>query len=202
MVLSDFQAGPNNPSTVSGNSTATLYFSRPSSLGVQTIGSAGGYSLIPSPSATSATGQLVVPGLNALNGQPFNIRAAGDFGSDTGDASGTVQITLYANIGTISSPIYTTIASTGAVVPGFASAEPWSINSTMQGTTSSGLCGGTYTVMVGGQKVGAANQSTPILSGINFGASVPFGFVVGVRFGTGDASNKARLLQFNITQGY
>jgi hypothetical protein len=202
MVLADFQVGPNNPSIIDFSQlilsthllTSIVYFPRPlgANVGVQST----------TPSATSAVGQLVVPGLNELNGQPFNIHVGGDFGSDTGDASGTVTVALYASIGTVAFPTYTQIATTGAVVPGFASAEPWSFNVMMQGTTSSGLCGGAYTAMVGGQKVGAANQSTPVLSGINFGASVPFGLVVGVTFGTGNSTNKARLLQFNLTQGY
>jgi hypothetical protein len=192
-VLNDFQCNGLFPSVVGGNSTSVLYFPRllGSSIGVQSV----------APSATSAAGQLVVPGFNELNGQLFTVRAAGNFGSDTGDASGTVTVQLYANTGTVTSPIYTSIATTGAVVPGFASAEPWALTATMQGDTLSGLCGGSYTAFVGGQKAGSSGQNTTVaLNGINFGSAVPFGLVVGVTFGTGNSTNKASLFQFQITQ--
>src|SRR5580698_109665 len=102
-VLNDFQCNGLFPSVVGGNSTSVLYFPRllGSSIGVQSV----------APSATSAAGQLVVPGFNELNGQLFTVRAAGNFGSDTGDASGTVAVQLYANTGTVTSPIYTSIAT-------------------------------------------------------------------------------------------
>lgn len=192
-VLNDFQVNGLFPSILGGSTTAQLYFPRllGSSIGVQSV----------APSATSAAGQLVVPGFSELNGQLFSVKAAGNFGSDTGDASGTVTISLFANTGSVTSPVYTSIATTGAVVPGFASAEPWALNVSMQGDTLSGLCGGSYTAYVGGQKTGTAGQNTTVaLNGINFGNAIPFGLVVGVKFGTADASNKASLYQFQITQ--
>lgn len=192
-VINDFQVNGLFPSILGGSSTSQLYFPRllGSSIGVQSV----------APSATSAAGQLVVPGNNELNGQIFTVRAAGNFGSDTGDASGTVTIALFANTGTVTSPIYTSIATTGAVVPGFASAEPWALIATLQGDTTSGLCGGSYTAYVGGQKAGSSGQNTTVaLNGINFGNAIPFGLVVGVQFGTASATNKAALYQFQITQ--
>jgi hypothetical protein len=195
-VLADFQVSgrfpsvATNPST--GPSTGQFYFPRllGASIGTQSV----------SPSATSAAGQLAVPGYNVLNGQIFNVKAAGEFGSDTGDPSGFVTIALFANTGTVTSPIYTSIASI-AGVPSFASAEPWSINATLVGTTNSGLCGGTYTATVGGVKSGTSGQNTTVvLSNIDFSSALPFGLVMGVKFGTGDASNKASLFQFQITQ--
>jgi hypothetical protein len=218
----DFQVGPDNPSIVGGvASTSVQYFPRllnATRVVNQLTSPVGGQS--PSPSATSAVGQLSVPGNNVLDGQTFTVRAAGDFGSDTGDPSGLVTISLYANTSpALPSPIYTQIATTGAVTPGYASAEPWSIVATLQGTSLSGLVGGTYMATVGGQRVGAAGQNTTnVLSGINFNppfpfnfppgsplgqpgyTSIPFGFVVGVRFSTGDPTNVASLYQFQLVQ--
>lgn len=208
----DFQVGPDNPSIVGGASTSTLYFPRLTSAAAWSQSSSlSGAPPYVTPSATNAFGQLSVPGNNALDGQTFTVRAAGDFGSDTGDPSGTFQVSLYANTGSPTSPIYTQMATTGAVVPGFASAEPWTLVTTLQGTTLSGLLGGTYTATVGGQRVGAAGQNTThVLSGISFNnpsltsselsGGPPFGFVVGVRFGTSNSTNTASLYQFQLVQ--
>lgn len=193
-VIADFQVRSSFPSVIPPSiSTGVQYFTGILSgrIGFQST----------SPSATSAAGQLLIPGNNALNGQMFDVRANGDFGSDTGDPSGTVTIQLFANIGSVASPNYVSIATTGAVTPGFASAESWSIVASLQGTTNSGIVGGTYNAIVDGAVVGSADQNiSSTLSGINFSNLIPFGLVVGVKFGTGDLTNAARLYQFQITQ--
>jgi hypothetical protein len=193
-VIADFQVRSASPSVIpSSTSTAVQYFTRTLSgrIGFQST----------APSATSAAGQLLVPGNNALNGQMFDVRANGDFGSDSGDPSGTVTIQLFANIGSVASPNYISLATTGVITPGYASAESWSIVASLQGTTNSGIVGGTYTAIVDGAVVGTADQNiSSTLNNINFSNLIPFGFVVGVQFGTGDLTNKASLYQFQITQ--
>ena len=194
----DFQVNGLNPSIVGGTGMSVKYFQRllGASIGVQ------GTNI----SSTNAAGALFLPAGNVYNGQILDVYAAGSFGSDTGDPSGTVTVKLYAVTGTAASPIYTALASTTAFVPTFAAAESFAIKATLFGNTKSGVLGGSYAAYV----QGALNNSTPktsdaVITGLDFGAGNPslqqgavLGFVMGVTFGTSDASNTASLTQFQI----
>jgi hypothetical protein len=194
----DFQVSGAFPSKVGGTGTTVKYFPRP-------IGPSIG--VAPStPSSTSAVGSLFLPGQNTLNGQQISVLATGSFGSDTGDPSGTVTVKLYAVTGTLTAPVYTALASTTAFAPTFNAAESWALNVNLYGDSNSGVLGGEYSAYV----QGALNHSTPattdnVISGLNFNTGNPalsqgavMGLVVGVTFGTSDASNTASLFQFTI----
>lgn len=191
-VFNDFQVNGLFPSTVGGTGTAAKYF--PRVLG--TNGPNGGQSV--APSATSAAGQLGVPGNSELNGQWFDVLVGASFGSDSGDPSGTVKLELVANVGSITTPSYTVLASTTAFVP---SAQPGQIalKVSLFGDSKSGIVSGSYLAIVNG----VINNSTPkaidnLLSSINMGAVLPFGLAVRATFGTSDATNTAALYQFQL----
>jgi hypothetical protein len=190
MALNDFQVNGLFPSTVGGTGTTVKYFPRllGTSIGVEST----------APSATSAAGQLVVPGNGVLNGQNFDVQVGGEITSGVSDSSVTVQVALYANTGTVSSPSYTMIATTGNVV---APLESTSYNFNMKvslfGTTASGVVRGTqYSIL--GTTQNALAALTNNLSGINFSNAAPFGLVVGVTFNSSDAGNSAALYQFQV----
>ena len=214
----DFGVSGLFPSKVGGTGTAVKYFPR-------LLGSAINVSPA-TPSATNATGAFFMPPASVLNGQLFNIIATGEFGNDTGDPSGTVTVQLYAvtpNASTGSytvNPVYTSLASTGALTPSaLGIVNNWSIKAHLYGTSLSGIVGGSYEAYQNGALVNSTPKSTTTtISGINFaggavpaslasasggpgtvGAQAPFGFVVGVTFGTTDASNAAALYQFCLT---
>jgi hypothetical protein len=194
----DFQVSGAFPSKVGGTGTSVKYF--PRLLG-PSIGVAPA-----APSATSAVGALLLPAANVFNGQQFNVIASGSFGSDSGDPSGTVTVKLYGVTGSLTSPVYTALSSTTAFVPTYAAAESWALNAELYGDTNSGVLGGSYNAYV----QGALNNSTPkssdaIILGLDFAKGNPLlaqgavmGFVVGVTFGTSDASNTASMFQFTI----
>ena len=210
-VVVDYQVAGNNPSVVGGTGVAIKYFPRllGSSIGVQSV----------APSATSAVGQLAVPGYNILNGQNFGVFAAGNIGSDLGDPSGTFSVLVQAQTSAnLAAPKYITLASIAATVPGFSGGNSWSIKLSLYGDTTSGIVGGSFTSYVNGVKVGTPpTNSTNVLTGINFNNNVgslasasggagsqsgqpPFGLVVGVQFGTSDPTNIANLYQFQLVQ--
>lgn len=192
-VINDFQVSGLFPSVVSAASTAVQYFPRllGSSIGVQSV----------APSAASAAGQLVVPGNSELEGQFFKVLVAGNIISGA-DASETAIIDLVANTGTISTPSYTVIASTGlvdidVVAPGN---HVFGISATLLGTSASGIVGGVYSATVDGVLKNSTPKQTTALSGINLAASLPFGLVVRVTFSAADSANVAKLTQFQIAQ--
>jgi len=194
MNLNDFQVNGLNPSIVGGTgNTAVKYFPRRQFMAGSTFNTQSN-----APSASNAYGQLVVPGLNELNGQLFSAAAAGTIGNDTGDPSGTFDVTIYANTGSVTSPNYVVMATTGIFAPVVPGTQSWAIKMTLEGDSASGLCGGSYSAYVNGVAQGTPPTATAVLSGINFGAAIPFGLVVGVKFGTSDASNTASLYQFTI----
>jgi hypothetical protein len=191
-VINDFQVNGLFPSVVGGIGTSVKYF--PRILG--TAGPNGGQSV--APSATSAAGQLVVPGNSELNGQWFSVAVGASYGSDTGDPSGTVELALYANTGSVSSPSYTKIATTGAKAPNLAAAGQAALYVQLFGDSKSGLVRGIQESINPDGTVTTSAALTANLSGINMGAALPFGLVVGVTFATSDASNTASLYQFQI----
>jgi hypothetical protein len=216
----DFGVSGLFPSKVGGTGTTIKYFPR-------LLGPSIGASPA-TPSAANATGALFIPPASVFNGQMFNVIAVGNFGNDTGDPSGTVNIQLQAvtpNSTTgsyVVNPVYTTLASTGAIVPSaFGIVNNWAIKVKLYGDTLSGIVGGGYdSYLNGGQhassKFGVKTDTS--LSNINFaggavpvslssatggpgtvGAQAPFGLVVGVTFGTSDPSNAASMFEFAIT---
>lgn len=197
----DFQVNGLNPSKVGGTGTTVKYFQR--ILGTNGPNSGPNTNI----SSTNAAGALFLPAAGVFEGQSFNIIANGNFGSDTGDPSGTVTVQLFAVTGSLTSPTYTAIASTGAVTPTFGAAYPWSLDAVLSADSVSGILQGTYTAVVRNVIV---NSATPkaldaTLTGLNFltgnaslGQGAVMGFVVGVTFGTSDATNKASLYEFTI----
>lgn len=201
-VIADFQVNGLNPSTVGGLGTTAKYF--PRILG--TAGPGGGFSA--APSATSAAGQLMVPAFGEVQGQAFSVRAAGDVLPFTG--GGTVTIDLVANTGTVASPSYAAIASTGAVTLASATPVNWFLHADLIGTNNSGATPG----LLSGNFYGSVNNTLVDLTaitnpptGLDFVKGQPvgsggqggvFGLVVRVTFNTSLAQNFARLYQFQV----
>lgn len=193
-ILTNYLNNGSVGSTVGGTGTAIKYF--PNITG-PSIGVAPS-----TPSATSAVGQMEVPGSNRLNGQIFEVVASGNFLVGAGSGSTTVNIQLQANTGTRTSPTYTTIAQSGVVHPEALAATyyPWFIDCVLEGDTLSGIVQGTQFVMVDSVVEQAWLTLTNSLTGIAFGgANEPaFGLVVGITFGTSNAANAANLYAFQL----
>jgi hypothetical protein len=187
-IVNDFQVNGLFPSVVSANVSTVQYFPRllGTSIGVQSV----------APSATSAAGQLVIPGNNELNGQWFTVNLVASFLDGSGDPSATAKLSLYANTGTVTSPVYTLLGSSTTSAPALAGAQDIGLKFTMFGTTQSGVLQGTYS----GSQNGNAVAGTEItnLTGINFGLAIPLGLVAAATFSSANASNKASLYQFQI----
>lgn len=195
-VIADFQVNGLFPSNVGGTGTAIKYFPRilGSSIGVQSV----------APSATSAAGQLVVPANGELNGQLFKVKAAGNVLPFTG--GGTYNVVLYANTGTVATPSYTAIASTGAITLAQTTRSNWALDVTLVGDTVSGQVGGNYSATTNNANNKAQVPLDAFLTGVNFNAGqsspagngIAFGLAVGVTFSVSLASNAASLYQFQI----
>lgn len=194
----DFSVSGQFPSKVGGTGTAIKYFPRPlgASIGVAPS----------TPSSVNASGALLIPGQNVYNAQQMNVLVTGSFGSDTGDPSGTVNIGLYAVTGSLTAPTYTALATTTAQTPLFGAAYPFLLDVTLAGDSNSGILQGDYIAIVRNAFV----HSTPAvldntITGLNFNTGNPllsqgavFGLVVGVTFGTSDATNTASLFEFTV----
>ncbi|SRR6266480_1377381 len=205
-VIADFQVNGLNPSTVGGVGTAAKYF--PRVLGT----SIGNFSA--APSATSAAGQLVVPAFGELQGQKFRVIAAGDVLPFTG--GGTYNVDIVANTGTVASPTYAVLATTGAITLASATAVNFSLEANLSGTNNAGATPGKLSGWFWGAQndtaiaitqVGAtlATIATAAPTGLDFvkGQAVPTaGIVVGlvarVTFSVSLAQNFARLYQFQV----
>ena len=195
----DFQVSGAFASKVGGTGITVKYFPRPlgASIGVAPS----------TPSSVNASGALLLPAANVFNGQQFNILASGSFGSDSGDPSGTVTVQLYAVTGSLASPTYTSIATTGAITPSFPS-EPWGLSVNLLGSSNNGANGlllGSYEVFLRASITAPTTITNGPISGLDFNAANPklaqgavLGFVVGVTFGTSDATNTASLTEFTI----
>jgi hypothetical protein len=218
VVINDFSLNGITVSKVGGTGVLPKYFPRP--LG-PSIGVAPS-----TPSATNATGMLVVPGINMCNGQYLDVLAVGDFGNDTGDPSGSVTLRVQAvtpNAVTGSytvNPVYTTLASSTAFVQTVGAVNSWAFKVSLFGSTNSGVVGGSYVAYINGALNNSTLKSTDnVLSGINFnstpapasllaaaggpgtqgGNATPFGLVVSVQFGTSDPTNTASMYEFSIS---
>ena len=189
-----------NPSKVGGLGATVKYFPR-------LLGSSIG-AVPTTPSSTSPVGMLAVPSNGPYNGQQVTVVATGNFGNDTGDPSGTVAIQLYVVTGTLAAPLYKSVASTGSLTPSaIGIVNSWALNVSLYGDSSSGILGGSYSAYQNGALVNSTPKSTTTtISGIDFsgngivalGQGTAYGLVVGVTFGTSDASNKASLFQFSV----
>lgn len=194
-VIADFQVSSLSPSKVSANTTAAQYFPRllGTSIGVQSV----------APSATSAAGQLSVPGLGILGSRNFRVFVGGN--ATVNGASTNVTILVRANTGTIATPVYTTIASTSTIAVN-PQVDPSSVGFNfvidLFGASASGVVGGYYRAMSGNT---LQNSSPKVLdnalSGISFLNVIPFGLVVSATFSVADATNSANLTQFQIVGG-
>jgi hypothetical protein len=188
-----WQVNGANPVTVGGLGTTAKYFPQPS--GNFTSGPAT------TPSSTNAGGQLAVHGDNQLNGQRFLLVAAGNVTA----AAGTVTIEMVANTGTVATPTYTVIASTGAVTPA-ASPASWSLEAYVNGDTTVGKLTG-YQISSISNVVVSDAALTNALSGLDFSGgsgtlnkigALVFGVVMRVTFGTTGAANSANMYQFQL----
>lgn len=189
-VIADFLVNGLNPSTVGGIGTAAKYF--PALFG-------GFNTLSVAPSATSAAGQLVVPGNNVLNGQLFDVLVAGNLIAGSAAGSESVTVDLVANVGTVSTPSYTVIGSTGAYAPPVDGVEhSFAIKAELYGDTLSGIVGGEYVSMIDGLKQNSSPKDATALTGINMGSSAPFGLAVRVTFSVSNANNAAKLYQLQV----
>ena len=199
-VLS-FQVSGSNPSKVGGTGTTVKYFPRPlgPSIGVAPA----------TPSSTSAVGALLLPAQNVFNGQSFTINVAGSVGAESGDPSGTVHVDLYAVTGSVSSPTYTALGGTATLTPTRLQ-ESFSLEFKLSGDTVSGFLTGQYSGIFNGAYSNTAGTTNWVIlanniSGLDFNVGnsalaqgAVLGFVVGVTFGTSDATNTASLYQFGI----
>lgn len=204
----DFQVSRINPSIVSGTGTTVKYFPRP-------IGQSLTSGQPTTPNTSNPTGALWVPVGPQFGGKQLNIVASGNFGSDSGDPSGTVTVSLYPVTGTFANPVYGVgtggsnyIATTGTITP-FYAVEPWTLSATLFSDSSAGnadgMLIGSYTASIRGQIVQPATVPN-ILTGLDWTNGNPalmkgsvLGFVIGVKFGTSDASNVARMTEFSIS---
>lgn len=197
-VIQDFQVNGLNPSTVGGVGTTAKYF--PRVLGT----SIGNFSA--APSATNAAGQISVPAFGELQGQKFKVVAAGDVLPFTG--GGTFTIDIVANTGTIATPVYNTIATTGAITLASATAVNWFLEAHVSGTNNVGATPGTLQ----GFYWGSQNNTNVVMTALPFqptaldfvkGQASPQGNVLGLvaraTFSVSLAQNFARLYQFQIS---
>ncbi len=216
----DFGVNGLFPSKVGGTGTAKKYFPRLVGITGTTIGASGlggvsGSSVAAplfgsapaTPSASSAVGALFLPAQNTNNGQQLDVLVVGNFGNDTGDPSGTVTIRLEAVTGKLLTPVYTVLASTGALTPSpLGIINSWALNVELYGDSGSGILGGSYAAYQNGALVNSTIKSTDTtVSGLDFLNGNPnlqqgavLGLVVSVQFGTSDASNAASMFEFSI----
>ena len=195
-VFAEYSISGANPVSVGGTGAgARKYFQAPSG------NFTSGVSPNPGPSASVAYGQLNVPGDNVVNGQKFVIVAAGDFEVGSGGACPSVTIELVANTGTVVTPSWTAIASTGAITAQNLTGVfyTWELQASVVGTTKAGTLSGIQTAVVDNTIV-AAGALTAVLSGLNFGSNHPvFGLAVAVTFSVSESGNSANMYQFQLS---
>lgn len=215
-VVADFGVSVNQPSVVQTALVSAAYFPRLTVAGVSssqvrvnllTAGAVSPYT----PNATNASGQLMWPSNNAVNGQLVRIQLAGNVTTGT---PLNVTISLQINTppaGTLSNPSYNTIASTGLMTVN-GGPFPWSIEAVVVGDSLSGALGGQYSAMINNAYHNTSNTNAWVpldvtlnnlnLAGAPNGANTTLlGFVAAVQFGTGNVANTARLSQFQILAG-
>lgn len=204
-VNRDFQVNGLNPVSVGGTGATVKYFPRLLSASASPL-----LGTAPStPSSSNPAGMLVIPAQNELNGQNFGVVAAGNYISGASAGSETVTIALYLVTGSLASPTYTAIASTGAITPtpnvdGIQ--HSWMIKASLYGDTLSGILGGNYAAFDNGVLQNSTPKQLVASSGLDFnvgnvnlGVGAVAGLVVGVTFSVSNASNAAKMYQFQLT---
>jgi len=197
-IFANFQVNGANPVTVGGTGILPKYFPVPS--GNFTAGAST------TPSSTNATGQLAIKGDNQLNGQQFKIVAAGDFQVGPFGACPSVTIDIQANTGTLIAPVYTTIATSGAITAqtNLNTAYPWFLQAVVSGTTAGGFLQGIQSGAVDNVAVVAGALSN-VVTGLDFSGATSktigtvFGLVVRVTFSVSETGNLAHLYQFTAS---
>ena len=200
----DFQVNGQFPATVGGTGSLPKYFGRnvPAAAGANWVAAPA------TPSATSPVGALWVPGDNKMNGQAMEVTAVGDFNPASNATSETVTVALYGVTGSLTAPVYTVLATTGAFTPGVDGiAYNFLIKATLFGDTNSGIVGGSQVSIINNTVTASPLAGlTNSLTGINFNSgnpllyqAAPFGLVIGVTFGASNAANIAHLYQFSIS---
>ena len=188
-----------NPSTVGGTGTAAKYFPAPSGNFTSGVSVA--------PSSTNAAGHLAIHGDNQLNGQTWYITASGDVEVGNGGACPSITIDIQANTGTVVSPTYTTIATTGAITVQANTnvLYPWFLECSVVGTTGAGTIGGNFYGSVDNSNV-ALTALSNVLSGLDFSGTTSkiigtvFGLVVRVTFSVSEPGNKANMYMFQVAK--
>lgn len=195
-VIANFQLNGASPVNI-GGAGATQYFPRPlgPSIGVAPT----------TPSSTNNQGSLIVPGLNALNGQLFNVKIAGNYQTP----AGTVTIQLVASqVLPGVSPAYVVLGGTAAVTPTASTSTSFALNFQLFGDSGSGVVTGQYSGFAnGGLSVTGGTAARAIdnnLTAVDFNSGIlgsngaPFVLAVRATFGTPAAANAASLFQFVI----
>lgn len=221
MILADYQVNGQFPSKIATSGTAAVYFPR-------TLGTSGPGSTPATPTAANATGQLNIPGSQygaAVNGARLRVVASG---SVYVGATSNVTVVVQINTGTLATPAYTTLMSTGAVsVTGGAGVgrASWVLEGHLVLASNSPIAAGATGSDLGTGYQANFGSPNPFvqgqLSGAYFGAinganlvdltaipattnpvqwvgATPAGLVVNVTFATGNAANIASLSQFTI----
>ena len=198
-VVAQWNINGSNPVSVGGTGITAKYFPQPS--GNFTAGAAT------TPSSTNATGQLPIRGDNELNAQQFSVIASGNVEVGAGGACPSITIDMVANTGTLTTPIYTVLATTGAVTVqnNVGVFYPWQIEITCNGDTSSGILSGyQLSIVDNAVKAGGVAALSNTLSGLNFGGNVifpgapVFGIVMRVTFSVSEPGNAANMMQFQV----
>lgn len=200
-VVSNWQVNGANPSTVGGTGITAKYFLSPSG------NFTSGVAPLSGPTSSVAYGQLPVRGDNEFNGQLFYIQAAGDFEVGPGGACPSVTFDLQANTGTLVSPTYTTIATSGAVTAqtNLNTFYPWSMEVQLSGTTGAGTISGRQTWVLDNTVSVNSTALTSVLSGLDFSGATSkvigtvFGLVMRVTFSVSEPGNLAHMYQFQIS---
>lgn len=201
--IANWQITGINPSSVGGTGTTAKYFPAPSGQ-INVTGTA--------PSSTSAAGQLAVPGGNRLNGQTFKIKAAGNFEVGSGGACPNVLIEVVANTGTITSPTYTVIMTSGQITAQNLTGTfyDWYFDADVSGSNGSGLLQGRYSCVADATVLRNNVTLTNTLSGLVFGPTnnqnAPnalgtdpvFGLLTRVTFSVSEPGNNANMYEFAI----
>jgi len=209
-VLADWGATGQSPSSFTSASASAVYFSRPiytPSLNTSGPGGVGyafpGITSSVTPSASNATGQLVLPGSQyppAAAGTRLRMVASGTV---TTYASYGVTVTVQLNTGTLATPSYTTFAATGTNTDGAAGTFPWFleahfvIGSAASVPTAPNITGvyfGSWT----SNTTPTLIDLTAITAPSNAVVMGSAGLVVNVLFGTGHAGNGASMSEFSI----
>jgi hypothetical protein len=215
-VILDSRFSSLTPSVCNANTTLQQYF--PALSANNLVGS----SLLGTPNSTNATGALWIPTGRAFDGRKMKVRLAGTATAGSTASSTTVNVSIFAVTGFLSTtqggnpnatqPTYTKIATTGAIQlnPILNGLVPYWIEVDAAGDTASGLLQGVYTAIFNNLKENTPPTAlTNAISGLDYqngnsllGRGVVFGLAAGVAFsanGLGTANCSAALTQFDVT---